>query len=250
MIQDFKRLIWRNILDPRVVLISLLMPLYLAGLYRQFPAIWLPAMYYQQNLNDDDFTLVDTVDGEGVTGSVIPNIHREYEGFLETPESLSAEKVKVASNGSTVVQLYFDRGRYTVSYEYSGGDAVPADAPAFPATQTCKYGQTVTLPVTPTTKEIGKVFSGWTVNGTAVSEAAFLMPGTDAIVTGVWKILQTGGGISEVKKSIIPVSFVSDGSTVGTKSVESGATLSEPTTPTKTGYTFDGWYADSNCTEP
>jgi len=44
MIQDFKRLIWRNILDPRVVLISLLMPLYLAGLYRQFPAIWLPAM--------------------------------------------------------------------------------------------------------------------------------------------------------------------------------------------------------------
>ena len=207
-------------------------------------------MYYQQNLNDDDFTLVDTVKGEGFTGSVIPNIHRKYEGFLETPESLLAEETKIASNGSTVIQLYFNRGRYTVSYEYSGGDAVPADAPAFPATQTCKYGQTVTLPVTPTTKESGKVFSGWTVNGTAVSEAAFLMPRTDAIVTGVWHISQTGGSISEVKKSIIPVSFVSDGSTVGTKSVESGATLSEPTTPTKTGYTFDGWYADSNCTEP
>lgn len=44
MIQSFRRLLWRNILDPRVVLVFLLMPLYLAGLYCRLPAMWLPAM--------------------------------------------------------------------------------------------------------------------------------------------------------------------------------------------------------------
>lgn len=44
MIQNFKRFYWRNILDPRMGLILLLMPLYLAGLYCLLPAIWLPAM--------------------------------------------------------------------------------------------------------------------------------------------------------------------------------------------------------------
>ena len=44
MIQGFKRLFWRNILDPGVLPICLLMPLYLAGLYFAFPDMWLPAM--------------------------------------------------------------------------------------------------------------------------------------------------------------------------------------------------------------
>ena len=44
MIQSFKRLFWRNILDPRMVLFLFLLPLYLAGLYFLLPAIWLPAM--------------------------------------------------------------------------------------------------------------------------------------------------------------------------------------------------------------
>ena len=44
MTQGFKRLFWRGILDPGVLPICLLIPLYLAGLYWQLPSIWLPAM--------------------------------------------------------------------------------------------------------------------------------------------------------------------------------------------------------------
>jgi len=38
------------------------------------------------------------------------------------------------------------------------------------------------------------------------------------------------------------------GSAVGSQTVEDGGLVTEPTAPTKTGYTFGGWYKESGCT--
>ena len=39
-----------------------------------------------------------------------------------------------------------------------------------------------------------------------------------------------------------------DGSTDTTQSVTSGNAVSEPEVPTRNGYTFAGWYTDTDCT--
>lgn len=44
------------------------------------------------------------------------------------------------------------------------------------------------------------------------------------------------------------VTFRSDGSIYKSSTVEDGSTVSKPTDPIKTGYSFAGWYLDENCT--
>ena len=52
-----------------------------------------------------------------------------------------------------------------------------------------------------------------------------------------------------VSTTTYTVSFNSqDGSAVSSQMVEDGGLVSEPTVPTKTGYTFGGWYKESGCT--
>ncbi len=199
--------------------------------------------YYQQNLDDEDFTLIDTVAAAGTTAAVIPDIHRDYAGFTETEVSVAAELTKVASNGSTLVKLYFSRNSYTVTYTYSGDASIPADATALPASQTYKYGQTVPMPDTPTTAEGGKQFKGWLVNGETVSGATYLMPADNVIVNGVWYTPASG-------PAMFAVTFLSKGgSAVAAQTVAYGGTVAEPAAPTLEGYTFDGWYADSALTD-
>jgi hypothetical protein len=115
--------------------------------------------YFQQDLDGDDYSLADTVQGTGTTDAVIPDAHKDYAGFTETADSANAESsTTIAADGSTVLELYYDRSSYDVSFSYSG--TVPDAAPALPAGATYLYGQTVTLPDTSLT---GYLFSGWAV---------------------------------------------------------------------------------------
>ncbi|WP_164779817.1 tail fiber protein, partial [Paenibacillus kobensis] len=65
------------------------------------------------------------------------------------------------------------------------------------------------------------------------------------------------GSIATVTISVLPpviyrtVSFVSDGgSAVNSQTVAQGAMASKPTDPTRTGYTFGGWYSDAALSIP
>lgn len=69
--------------------------------------------HYQQNLNDNDYTLFETEsDKTGTTGEQTNATAKNYEGFTAKP----FEQQTIAADGSTVVEIRYDRNTYTVTY--------------------------------------------------------------------------------------------------------------------------------------
>ena len=139
--------------------------------------------YYQQNINDDDYTLAYTFSGEGITGANVP--HKEFTGFTEVPDSVTAEgNMKIKSDGTTLLKLYYDRNINTVAYAYS--EETDATPPELPAEASYRYGQTVSVdegvPVLP-----GYDFSMWETTDVEVTDGQFSMPDKPVTFTGTWK---------------------------------------------------------------
>ena len=67
--------------------------------------------HYQQNLDDNDYKLFETEsDKTGTTGE--QTTAKNYEGFTAKP----VEQKTIAADGSTVVDIYYDRNTYSVTY--------------------------------------------------------------------------------------------------------------------------------------
>ena len=115
---------------------------------------------------------------------------------------------------------------YTVSFNTDGGTSV--------SNQTIPSGGTVTQPSDPT--KTGYTFGGWYV---------------DAGFSTAWNFASdtiTSNTTLYAKFTInsFTVSFDTDGGTsIGDDTVDYNNTVTQPSDPTKTGYTFGGWYADS-----
>ena len=73
--------------------------------------------HYQQNLEDDGYTLVsddtETLYGKGATAAVA----KTYTGF----NALAFEQTEIAEDGTTVVKIYYDRNLYTITLDMQGG---------------------------------------------------------------------------------------------------------------------------------
>ena len=136
--------------------------------------------YYQQNINDDDYTLYNSEERTAETATQVSAIAADREGFTFNA-ARSVTTGMVAGDGSLVLNIYYDRNAYTVTYTYGG--TVPAGAPALPATQTYRYGQTVTI--APNAALAGYTFSGWGVTGTMT------MGGSDIVLTGSFTAVTT-----------------------------------------------------------
>ena len=136
--------------------------------------------YYQQNINDDDYTLYNSEERTAETATQVNAIAADREGFTFNA-ARSVTTGTVAGDGSLVLNIYYDRNAYTVTYTYGG--TVPAGAPALPATQTYRYGQTVTI--APNATLAGYTFSGWGVMGTMT------MGGSNIVLTGSFTAVTT-----------------------------------------------------------
>ena len=79
--------------------------------------------HHLQNLNDDDYSLTyDFITtGKGLTGSIVPEglelSYDELPGF----KPLAYEKLTIAADGSTVVEIRYDRDYYLVNFDMKGG---------------------------------------------------------------------------------------------------------------------------------
>ncbi|MBR2474429.1 MAG: InlB B-repeat-containing protein, partial [Clostridia bacterium] len=110
---------------------------------------------------------------------------------------------------------------YTVTFDSDGGTAVEA--------QTVVDGKKATEPTVPT-KE-GYTFDGWYLGTEKWSFGGHIVT-SDMTLKAKWASPTTH-----------IVTFDSDGGTsVEAQTVEDGQKATEPTAPTKEGYTFDGWY--------
>lgn len=123
--------------------------------------------HYQQNTDNDNYTLVETETKTGFTESEVgAGLAKSYEGFTAL---LYDTTTRIAADGSTEVEIYYDRNYYLLSLDLDGGwGADPIYA---------RYGAVIGLssPTKP-----GYTFAGW--NPTAPAN----MPAGNQTLTASW----------------------------------------------------------------
>lgn len=78
--------------------------------------------HYKQNVDNDGYTLSDTETKKGITESLVgANLATTYEGFYSL---LYDTTTKIAADGSTVVEIYYDRYYYLMNFDLDGGYGV------------------------------------------------------------------------------------------------------------------------------
>ena len=102
--------------------------------------------HYQQNANDNGYSKVDTEKLRGTAFAYITPSVKSYSYFI----SPSAKRVQIDPEGKLVVDYYYDRVTYDLSYVTNGGNSIQ--------TQTYKHGQTLSIS---TPVRDGFTFGGW-----------------------------------------------------------------------------------------
>lgn len=115
--------------------------------------------------------------------------------------------------------------QYTISFEENGGSTVDDI--------TQNYATTVTKPTDPT--KTGYTFSGWYTNEECTAPYTFTtMPANDITLYAKWNINQ------------YTIVFNSNGgSSVDSITQDYQSDVVQPADPTRTGYTFSGWFTDN-----
>ena len=129
-------------------------------------------VYKLQNIDGNGYT-EDTNSGEikqGLTDSIVPAVDKNFEGF----SMLWYDTPAIAADGSTVVEVYYDRNFYLMLFELDGGYGVE---PIY-----ARYGSAVSIN-NPT--KAGYKFSHW--DPTILST----MPAKNTTYTAVWGDAQT-----------------------------------------------------------
>lgn len=124
--------------------------------------------HYQQNVADDNYTLLETETKNGYTESPVgDNLATTYEGFYSL---LYDTTTKIAADGSTVVEIYYDRYYYLMNFDLDGGYGVE---PIY-----ARYDAPISVG-TPT--KPGYSFNGWN------PELPATMPAESATHKATWK---------------------------------------------------------------
>ncbi|WP_276354807.1 InlB B-repeat-containing protein [Cohnella caldifontis] len=166
-----------------------------------------------------------------------------YGNPLDDADSLTVDRngtytfyVRDTAGNENVKSVVIDKfvpAIYTVSFNGNGGSNT--------GNQKVGQGFTVIQPYSPT--KSGFTFGGWYSDEELTMPYDFSTPvSNDLILYAKWN------APSEVTHT---VTFESNGGTaVDTRTVVDGVTVTEPDAPTKSGYTFGGWYSDEALTVP
>jgi len=130
-----------------------------------------------------------------------------------------------------------DKTFYTVTFETDGGTPVPS-------VQRVEAGGTATAPATNPSKT-GYIFSYWHLSGNATAYNFQASVNSNITLYAKWQEEATAE-YWQVTWSLNGGSWPSGDNHAA--QVLKGGVLSEPNAPTRTGYTFDGWYKESALT--
>ncbi len=178
--------------------------------------------HYQQNIDDDEYTLVetDTEEETGIVGAETSAEAKNYEGFEEGV----VEQKTIAEDGTTVVQIMYDRKVITLTFDTDGGSEVNAIEG--------KYGAKITDSIV--TTKTGYVFVAW--NPTLPET----FPSADSEYKATW-----------TKEGDYTITYNLDGGTNANENPISYNVETETITlkePTKIGYSFEGWKDEEETT--
>ena len=123
--------------------------------------------YYQQNVTGADYTLAETETKKGYTEDLVgADLAKEFPGFYSL---IYVTDTKIAADGSTEVEIYYDRYYYLMKLNLDGGYGLE---PIY-----ARYGTPITIgePTKP-----GYTFAGWSPALPAT------MPAGDITLTAQW----------------------------------------------------------------
>lgn len=147
------------------------------------------------------------------------------------------------SNSGKTFYAVWSKNSYTIQYNANGGSGAPAS-------QTKKYGETLTLSSVKPTRS-GYTFKGWSTSSTATTPTYYAggsyTANSGATLYAVWEKNATPTPVTYT------VSYNANGGSGApasqTKTQNVTLTLSS-TKPTRSGYTFLGWSTSSTATYP
>ena len=138
--------------------------------------------YYLQNVDGTDYVLQDTVSGSGETGQTV-NVQKSFEGFVPKADSSTSITLK-ADSAQNVVNLYYTRNRYTLSFNL--GDGVSLDDGCAPNGGSIYYGAEISTDMT-NAKRTGYTFVGWYEDEAYQTEwSGTTMPARDLTLYAKW----------------------------------------------------------------
>ncbi len=104
--------------------------------------------YYGENLNGDGYSKIESQTLNGTSDETITLSPKAIDGF--TPID-SEKEITIAPDGSTIVDFYYSRNSYTLSFASNGGDVLES--------RTLKYEEELPSSIVPV--RAGYTFAGW-----------------------------------------------------------------------------------------
>lgn len=128
--------------------------------------------HYQQNINDDEYTLVETTLATGKTEALTSDAAaKDYTGFT----ALTHYHEEIAANSSTKIDIYYDRNYYLMSFDLEGGHGVVAVY--------ARYGAALSVS---DPQKAGYSFKAWSLDGTSETTLPDTMPAGNQSYTALW----------------------------------------------------------------
>jgi uncharacterized repeat protein (TIGR02543 family) len=172
---------------------------------------------------------------DGNTNEAMPvptKVGSSFDGWYTQPNGGGipiSDATNVTTASDHTLYAKWTVAQYTVTFDVDEGSAVSA--------QTISHGEKAVQPTAPS--KTGHTFAGWYTDRTFSTEFDFtnMVITSNTTIYAKWNINQ------------YTVSFVTDGgSAVAPITTNYNTSVTAPTPPTKTGYTFSGWYKDTGFT--
>lgn len=137
-----------------------------------------------QNIEDDEYTIDYSITEQGLAGENTHAVANEYKGFTVLP----FEQESIASDGTTIIEIYYDRNIHTITYT----DGLDQTELRIPESTGHKFGESVYINFT----DIGSLehfeFTGWKdlssgITYSASSNPYIEIPDTDITLEAQWE---------------------------------------------------------------
>lgn len=201
--------------------------------------------YWFQNIdagdvfNESEYTLdaANSYTRQAYVGEHVEAEAKEHTGFSVNAHSSTYGHVTVddSGTGNLVLNVYFDRHTYNITYGYYGEQ--PAGVPDLSDKNktSVRFGTVVDVDSKPTYS--GYEFDGWYTRTATVENGKFTMPDHDVTFLGRFTQMHTvsydlNGGTG------------AEGVNYSTENVAAGSAVIVKEAPARTGYTFTGWKSE------